>query len=424
MVLLTASGAPLALLIGVMFPSVWVVTLAWPILVIAAAMLDFVQALSRRDIEVQPDLPSTLYIGASDDVVFLLGFKNNAAAPASLEARLETSELLKSEQISSDLGAGFRLTPLRRGNATVDALWLRWKGPFGLIWRQVRLVQGIEIAITPDVRSVSQEAMRMFSRDALFGQKAQLDRGAGSEFDALREFTTGMDKRTIDWKQSARHRQLIAKEYRNERNHPIHFVFDTGRLMSQPLDGVPRIDRAVNAALLMAYVSLKLGDRVGLFGFDEQPRLATGAISGANAFPLLQRQASKLEYTAMETNFTLGLTRLGAHLDRRSLIVIFTDFADTTSAELMLEHLNRLLKQHLVLFVAFQDEELESLLDAEPIEAEDITRAVVAAELLKERDIVLNRLSRMGAQILDTRANALNIELVNRYLGLKQQDKL
>ena len=326
--------------------------LLWTLAVLVAAGIDFLLSRSKRDLQITPHVPSTLYIGSSDEAVFEI--KAEDGLPPQFEAKLETSALIQSEPVDSRIGAAFMLTPERRGQGEIQALWMRWQGPLGLIWRQVRKELNLPTIVTPDVRTVSKEAVRMFSRDAMFGQKLQMDRGEGSEFDALREFTTGMDKRTIDWKQSGRHRQLIAKEFRNERNHPIYFVFDTGRLMSQPLAGVARIDRAVNAALLMSYVSLKLGDRVGLFGFDERPRLATGSVAGANSFPLLKRQAARLDYSSFETNYTLGLTRLSANLDRRSLLVIFTDFADSTSAELMLENLGRLMKRHLVMFVAFR----------------------------------------------------------------------
>ena len=183
------------------------------------------------------------------------------------------------------------------------------------------------------------EAIRLFARDAMFGLKAQLETGDGSEFHALRELPPGMDRRTIDWKQSARHGKLLAKEFRTERNHPVIFAIDTGRLMCEPLLGAPRIDRAINAALLMAFVVAE-ARRPGRASSAStcSPRLFTGATSGAHAFPLLQRLAARLDYSTEETNYTLGLTQLGAALERRSLVVVFTDFADTTSAELMLEN--------------------------------------------------------------------------------------
>ncbi|MDB5621291.1 DUF58 domain-containing protein, partial [Tardiphaga sp.] len=314
------------------------------------------------------------------------------------------------------------LTPLRRGEGEIETLWLRWRGPLGLVWKQVRDAPGRKIAVIPNIQAVKDEAIRLFSREALFGLKEQLESGDGSEFHALRELVGGMDPRTIDWKQSARHTKLLSKEFRTERNHPIVFAIDCGRLMCDPLLGVPRIDRALNAALLLAYVSLKLGDRAGIFGFDAKPRVFSGVLSGAGAFPMLQRVAAGLDYSTEETNFTLGLTQLSAALERRSLVVIFTDFADTTSAELMLENVARLLRKHLVLFVVLRDEELESIARREPVEADDISRAVTAQALLRERDVVTSRLRRLGAHIIDAPADRLGPNLLSAYLDLKRRE--
>ena len=221
------------------------------------------------------------------------------------------------------------------------------------------------------------------------GFHVQLNRGIGSEFHALREFQTGHDPRQIDWKQSARHNALIVREFRVEQNQHIVAMLDTGRLMSEPLLGQPRLDRALTAILLLFYVSLKLGDRCRLAAFDSQPRLSSGVVSGVRSFGQLQRLAASLDYSAEETNFTLGLTQLSADLEHRSIIFLFSDFSDTTSAELMLENVARLLARHTVLFVLFRDEEVEAMRRAEPRVPEDATRAVIAEGMARERDIVL-----------------------------------
>jgi uncharacterized protein (DUF58 family) len=314
------------------------------------------------------------------------------------------------------------LTPLRRGEGEIVSLWLRWRGPLGLVWKQIRETPARKIPITPNIQAVKDEAIRMFSREAMFGIKSQLETGDGSEFHALREMVAGMDPRTIDWKQTARHAKLLAKEFRTERNHPVVFALDTGRLMCDPLMGIPRIDRALNAALLLAYVSLKLGDRAALFGFDAKPRLFTGVLSGAGAFPLIQRVAARLDYSTEETNYTLGLTQLGSALERRSLVVVFTEFADSTSAELMLENVARLLRRHLVLFVVLRDEELEQIARREPLNADDVSRAVTAETLLREREVVATRLKRLGAHIVDAPADRLGPALISAYLDLKRRD--
>src|SRR5262249_35804665 len=136
---------------------------------------------------------------------------------------------------------------------------------------------------------------------------------------------------------------------------------------------------------------------------------------------VLQRQAARLDYSAEETNFTLGLTQLLGDLEHRSLVVIFTDFADATGAELMLENVGRLVKRHTVLFVVFQDEELESMEREEPRAPEDASRAVIAARLLKERDVVLGRLRQMGVDVVDVPLGRMSLGLIDAYLAVKQR---
>jgi uncharacterized protein (DUF58 family) len=104
------------------------------------------------------------------------------------------------------------------------------------------------------------------------------------------------------------------------------------------------------------------------------------------------------------------------------MVVVFTDFADPTSAELMLENLGRLLRTHHVLFVVFRDEELEALVGMEPAEPDDVSRAVIAAGLLRQRELVVSRLKRMGAQIVEAPAGQLGPALVNGYLDAKRRE--
>jgi uncharacterized protein (DUF58 family) len=321
-------------------------------------------------------------------------------------------------------GAAFALQPQRRGEGRIEQVWARWRGPLGLAWKQRTEQPDRLVAVTPDLEGVREEALRLFARDAVHGMKVERERGEGTEFDNLLEFQPGMDRRAVDWKRSATSGKLLAKQFRTERNHPIVLALDTGRLMSGPLEGLPRIDRALNAALLLAYVGLKLGDRVGLFAFDARPRLSTGAVSGPNAFALLQRRAAALDYSMEEANFTLALTQLGGELNRRSLVVVFTDFADTVGAELMVENVGRLARKHLVLFVSLRDAELERMVDAEPRTPEDVSRAVIAGRLLSERALVLERLRRLGVQVVDAPLDRLGPGLLNGYLDVRRRELL
>lgn len=310
----------------------------------------------------------------------------------------------------------------RRGNGGIARVWLRWRGPFGLMAKTASLALDRTVSVLPDIRAVQDAALLLQSRDAAFGMKPQFQQGEGSEFEALRDYVPGLDHRAIDWKHSARHRSLVCKEFRTERNHQIILAFDSGQLMSQPLDGLPRLDHAINAGLMLAYTSLRAGDRVGILGFDAEVRASMDPVSGPDAFVHVQRVCAMLDYCHEETNYTLGLAGLLGSLKRRSMIVLITEFVDTITAELMLDNIARLATRHLVVFVSLQEPELHRVVDSEPQSFQDMAGAVVAHGMLQERKVVHERLRRLGVHCLDVPANRLSANLVNEYVAIKQRD--
>ncbi len=423
-------GLPLLVAIALWAPNLWIVSAGWIAGVGALIAVDTILGASVRHYSARVTLPPLLYVGSPDDIQIGLHF-TEGPLPRRIEIQLETNALLGAHEAQGLRGWDGRyrphtvtVTPSRRGIAKVVRLWSRWQGPLGLIQKRQIAALNIDVPVTPNVRWVRDEAIRLFSRDAEFGIKTQIERGDGSEFDALREFASGMDRRAIDWKHSARHRHLLAKEFKTERNHNIVFAFDTGRLMSEPLGGVPKIDRAVTAGLLLAYVSLRNGDRTMFYGFSDRPGVSSGFLSGATSFPKAQAVVAEMDYSEDEANFTLALSSLAGRLERRSLIIIFSDFVDTISAELMLENVKRLTERHLVLFATFEDAALGQMADAPPDTAQDIARAVIADTLLSERDVVFRRLQRLGVQIIETTPEKFGAELVSRYLQIKQRDML
>jgi len=423
-----AAGAPASVLASVLLgPGWWSAALLWIALAAAAMALDALLAPSRAALSAAVDVPDRLEAGGADGEI---GVAFPAARrPVAVELAVEADTLLAVSPArlaaSTAERASFAVAPRRRGRAAVRALHLRWRGPLGLVW--LDRVQPLDRAldVVPDISAVRDEAMRLFSRNRDGGTAMQRDLASSLEFHALREFRAGDDMRTVNWRQSARHRALMVRETRAERNRTVVVALDTGRLMSEPLDGgLPRIDHAVNAALMLAYVSLKVGDRVGLFAFAARPRLALPARSGIRAFADLQAGAAELDYSTEETNYALGLSTLSAALPGRALVVIFTEFADTTGAALMVDNLGILLARHLVVFVTFRDTELESLVRAVPERPADVSRAVVAGGIMRERDVVLRRLARLGVDVLEARGPAAGPALLHRYLALKREDRI
>ena len=427
-ILIAAAGAPVALLIAVIEPAHWYAGLAWPLAVLVALAIDGIFGPRPEHAAVRLALPRFAPVGASIgariDVAIQTRARGVAQAAVSPHPLVAASDDGRANVLlENGLGIGeIELTTLRRGTARLEHLWLRWLGPLGLVWKQHRTTTDTDLRILPDTRPVRERGARLFQRHAILGLMAQTDRGEGSDYDSMVEYRPGMDRRTIDWKQSARHVKLHAREYHVERNSHVVLAIDAGRQMCEPIAGVPRVDRAVSAALLTAWIALKLADRASFFAFDARPRIASGAVSGTRSFALLQRLAATIDYSGEETNYTLGITSLAAGLNRRALIVLFTEFADITSADLMVRAAAQLVRQHLLLVVVLKEEELEAIAAAEPIVAGDITRAVTAAALLRERQLVLIRLRHMGVHVVESDHDRVAERLVEEYVSLKRRN--
>jgi uncharacterized protein (DUF58 family) len=424
-----AAGAIPAFLVALALPSFWYLGLLWICALLAFLAVDAAAGRGRASLSASLRAPSQVGVGGQFTLHIAARFNGK---PHALQARVGHDA-----RLAPVAGSGGTLIPangggtldlrfhaVRRGIAGFDRLWLRWRGPFGLVWNQVALPMDSKVAVLPDVSSARDEAITLLQRSALPDGHAQRRAGQGREFEALKDYQPGMGRRMIDWKRSARHGKLLAREFRIEENNNIVLAIDSGRLMCEPVDGVPKVDRAVTAALLSAFIALKGGDMVSLFGFDARPRVASGAVRGSASFAMIQKRAAEIDYSNEETNFTLALTTLAARLDRRSLVVIFTDFVDPISAELMLRTVGRLTERHLVLFMLMKDAELETLADMPPASGEDVARAVIAGGLLRERQVVIGRLRLLGAHVLEADHHRLGPALVERYLHLKQGDLL
>ena len=425
-----AALAPVALLIAATAPGAWIAAPVLGGVLLALVVLDAL--LSGRNTGWDIHAPADTEVGQPASIAiaarFAGGRQRAVSAALACDPRMaEGGRVLVTLTPDSDT-PGWRgettVTPGRRGTAQVSRAWLRWEGPLGLGARQVSYPLEQAVRIWPDLSPVRSKDLQTFLRNAQTGLIARRIRGEGTQFEALSEYEPGMDRRRIDWKASARHTRLYARENESERNNQIVFAFDCGQAMCEPVDGLPRIDRAVSAALTCAYVALKGGDKCALFGFARRPQLFTPFIGDARAFHRLQSAAAGLDYEAAEPNFTLALATLTTRLKRRSLVVVFSDFTDPTSAELMVESLGRLANKHLVLFVTMADAEIERVIAAPPADIATLARSVTADTLSQQRKLVLGRLKRMGIDVIEAPWEKIGPQLIDRYFLIKNSEAI
>jgi len=425
--LLFACAVPLALLIVSAFPSGWIFAIDYALLVLLAIAGDGLLACRPKSLIFRAEIPDYLLVGA-DGAITVTAEARGHGRRVMLEVLPDIigyadPALILSMMLEPGLrgDARLRVTPRRRGRLTIERIWLRWHGPLRLTQFVRRVPMDRAIDVLPNIHGLHGDGLKFFAKEALFGIRVQRDRGEGTEFDSLRDYVPGLDKRFIDWKHSARHQELVCKEFRVERNHPIILAFDTGHLMLEPIDGLSRLDHSISAGLALAWTALRGGDLVGLYGFDAAVRQYVAPMRGVSSLNPLRRATSALAYNHEETNFTLGLAELGARLKRRALVILFTDFADTVTAELLVESLRHVARRHAVIFASLSDPWLIEAKDQRPDRFDQAGEAVIAANFLRERRTVFERLDRLGVHCLDVPRESFSLSLINRYLSVKQR---
>lgn len=392
--------------------------IAWAALAIAALGDLIVSRAGARDVTVAP-VPE-LFIGENHTLDIGI-----SPPPSQLRARVDWPDGLRGPtDIEFDEAgrASIELRAIRRGVWRIPSIWLIWPTRFRLFEMVPRLDLSLEVRIVPNIRLVQSGAITSQVLSTLFGVKENRAIGEGSEFHQLRDFVRGMDVKSIDWKRSARYRQFVAKELRAERNHHVIVAFDNGYLMREVIDGLPKIDHAVTAGLAAAWAAAIGGDLVGYYAYDSRPRIFVAPEPGRQAFAQLRSRSADLSYVTQETNHTLALSELNARTPKRSLIIVFSDFVDTTTAELLVENVSILAKRHIVIFVAMRDPDMDALVSDAPVDMDGVATLVAAGQTLKERRIVFDRLARLGVMVIDARPGSVTPQLLSTYLEIKARE--
>lgn len=407
---------------GDAFAYLWVG--AWAVLLIFSGV-DILTSVLLPEVRIELDAVQSFYLG--EPAFFKI--KIDTESKLEYELKLDISGDLKPIRSKSFRTEGgvhvskYQVQPTRRGTLVASKIWMKWRTRLGLFER-IKIVQVVaNVLVIPNVEAVKRAALQWQQRsEFMAGVHHQKFLAEGSDFDRLRKYVQGMDHRKIDWKASAKHALLLSRSYQAERNQRLVLAFDTGRLNSEPLGDIPRLDHAINAGLLLGYMSLKIGDQVGLIGFDASVHTFRKPVSGVKAYHYLTAASSKLNYGESEANYTVALSEIIRRVKRRSIVVIFTEFTDTIGAELMLENVARLAKKHVVLFVALRNPELDQYVETPPHNLNAMTENVVVRKLIQERKKVLKELHSRGVYVVDCTPNNLSISLLNRYLELHQRE--
>ncbi|MCY2963831.1 MAG: DUF58 domain-containing protein [Planctomycetota bacterium] len=400
-------------------------------LLFAVALIDVAISPSLARVDVQREAANVMSVGARNAVRIWFTSRNFAPLPIEFHDEVpqpSTAEGLPFEMTLDPQKARYRvyhLIPQHRGANRFGNIFLRAVSRLGLwTFHDVRPLPA-DVKIYPDIQAVHGiELLARKNRVAEMGIKLSRLRGRGSEFDRLREYRREDEPRHIDWKATARQRQLIAREFVVERNQNIVIVLDCGRSMCNASEGITHLDRALNAAIVLAYVALRQGDNVGLFAASNRAERWVRPMRGANAIQTIIRSVYDLEPRYEASDYGLIVDQLRVRFRKRSLVVFLTHAIDDLHLMSITRHVRELRSPHLVLPAFLRNVPLQERVRQIPKSDVDAFQIGAAAEMAYGQSKLISDLQHSGMLALDVLPEQLTSQIVSRYLDIKARHLL
>ena len=310
------------------------------------------------------------------------------------------------------------LLPRRRGDLRAVGVTVRVPGPLGLASRQVtRQVPGT-VRSLPPFDSRKHLPSRLARLRDLDGRSAIRVRGQGTEFDSLREYVRGDDVRSIDWRATARSTGVVVRTWQPERDRRVVLVLDTSRVSAGRVDDVPRLDSAMDAALLLAALAARAGDRVDFLAGDRRVRSRLRSAGGRDVAHRLQEAMADLEPVIAEADWSALAGAVNGLGRRQALVVLLTPLEPSAVEEGLLPVLPVLTRHHRVVLASVRDPALNRLARSREDLAE-VYDAAAAEQVLHRRRRTAELLRALGVDVVDTDAERLPPALADHYLDLK-----
>jgi uncharacterized protein (DUF58 family) len=427
--LLVAVGIGAAMIaLATLAPAVWVLVIVYHGYLVVVTARDAARLPGRAGFKVIRDIPRPFSLGAVQEVVIVVHHPRAAGLRATVADHaprlLHASPRVVGESFDGDgvMTISYDVQPPHRGAFRFGPVDIRCWRPSGWWVRQARVPLEETASVYPDIIAIKRfELLLRRGLRMMEGQRRARPPGASTAFAGLREYLPGDDIRRIGWKATARRDHPITVEMEAERGQQVIIALDCGRLMTAPAGVLTKLDNAVNAALLLAWVAQSQGDRVGMIAFSDRVTRYLAPRRGMRQVHIINELLYDVRAEYTEPDFATAFTYVALRVSRRSLVIVLTDVLDREASQDLVAHVLRLGRRHRVLVVAMSDPALLAARDA-PLDRS--TRAyewAAAEELLDARRQSFDAMQRGGVLSLDVPAGRLSPALVERYLEMKER---
>ncbi|MFT3824121.1 MAG: DUF58 domain-containing protein [Chitinophagaceae bacterium] len=419
----------------VSYSSEWLYKLMLLVLLffVALVLLDYIVLFARKNsIEIARTMSDRFSNGDNNKVQlslrngysFRIDVRIVDEIPVQFQQRnfmLHTSMPAGDEQVLE-----YSLRPVERGEYEFNDINVFVRSPLNLLVRRYKVETPQTVRVLPSYLALRQFELLAYSNNLSEAGSRKIRKiGHSLEFEQIKEYVSGDDIRSINWKATARKGgQLMVNNYTDERSQQVYCIIDKGRVMKMPFEGMTLLDYAINASLILSRVALIRQDRAGLITFSEQIGQVLPADRKAsqmgNILETLYNQQTKFLESDFEKLYALVRTRI----TQRSLIVLFTNFESLSGLQRQLPYIRSIARNHLVLVVFFENTELHQLTDQSASDIESLYTKTIAEKFVYEKRLIVKELQQHGILTILSAPENLTIDTVNKYLELKARQAI
>lgn len=317
----------------------------------------------------------------------------------------------------------YSLRPVKRGEYSFGALNILVQSPLNLISRRFRFSSDKMVPVYPSYLQMRKyELLAISQRLTETGIKKIRRIGHNQEFELIKEYISGDDIRTVNWKATARKSRLMVNQYQDERSQQIYSLIDKGRVMQMPFNGLSLLDYAINASLVISNIAIKKSDKAGLITFQDKIGSVLSASRLNNQMATIQEVLYNQKTAFLETDYSVLYTTIRRSVSQRSLLLLFTNFESVYSLQRQLPYLINLAKQHLLVVIFFENTELKSLIEKKAKNLKEVYHKALAERFSFEKKMIVKELQKVGIQSILTPPEKLTVNTINKYLELKARN--
>ena len=327
-------------------------------------------------------------------------------------------------KIASDSKDSFQysLRPVERGEYHFGRLNVYVSSPLHLTARRFTYNEGQMVPNYPSFIQLRKYDLMAFSNQLFqYGLKKIRRLGHTMEFEQIKEYVSGDDIRTINWKATAKSNQLMVNQFQDERSQSVYMAIDKGRVMKMPFEGLSLLDYAINATLVLSNVILKKQDKAGMFAFSQRIDNRVAAERRSSQMQRILESLYNIKTDFYESDYGRLYADIKKNIKQRSLVLLYTNFETLDGLYRQLPYLKGIAKSHLLVVIFFENTELEELIDKEASTVQEVYDKVIAEKFAFEKRLIVNELKKYGIYSVLTKPENLTLDSINKYLEIKSR---